>query len=130
MHTWESIKDGCIRAVVCGEKITINQTLIVQQFGVSFEGVVDATNALVKEAQVALKNIAKLDAFVNKEQRSIIQMKEEYQAMFVAILQIIYHRERLTYFTNHIAIICNLANKRKKINWCSIMLTHMSIELT
>jgi len=28
---------------------------------------VDATNALVKEAQVALKNIVGLDAFVNKE---------------------------------------------------------------
>jgi hypothetical protein len=28
---------------------------------------VDAANALVKEAQVALKNIVGLDAFVNKE---------------------------------------------------------------
>ncbi len=55
LHICESIKDGCIRAVVCGEKITINQTLIVQQFGVSFEGVVDVANALVKEAQIALK---------------------------------------------------------------------------
>jgi hypothetical protein len=27
----------------------------------------DATNALVKEAQVVLKNIARFDAFVNKE---------------------------------------------------------------
>jgi hypothetical protein len=39
----------------------------VRQFGGSIEGVVDATNALVKEAQVALKNIIGLDAFVNKE---------------------------------------------------------------
>jgi hypothetical protein len=29
--------------------------------------VVNATNALVKEAQVAIKNIARSDAFVNKE---------------------------------------------------------------
>jgi hypothetical protein len=72
LHICESIKDGCIRAVVCGEKITINQTLIVQQFGVSFEGVVDVANALVKEAQIALKNIVGLDAFVNKEQWNII----------------------------------------------------------
>jgi hypothetical protein len=28
---------------------------------------VDATNALVKEAQVAFKNIVGLDAFINKE---------------------------------------------------------------
>jgi hypothetical protein len=44
----------------------------VKQFGVSIEGVVDAINALVKEAQVALKNITGLDAFMNKEQWSII----------------------------------------------------------
>jgi hypothetical protein len=57
-------------------------------------------------------------------------MKEEYHTRFVIIIQIIYQRERLVYFNNHIAIILNLANKRKKINWCSIMLTQMSIVLT
>jgi hypothetical protein len=57
-------------------------------------------------------------------------MKEEYHVMFTTILQIIYQRERLAYFNNHIAITLNLANKGKKINWCSIMLTQMSIELT
>ncbi len=50
--------------------------MIAQQFGMSVEGVVDARNALVKEAHVAFKNIARLDAFVNKEQWSVIQMKE------------------------------------------------------
>jgi hypothetical protein len=87
----------------------------------------DVANALVKEAQVIFKNIVGLDAFVNKKQWSVIQMKEEYQAKFATILQIIYHRERLTYFTNHITIILNLANKKKKINWCSIMLTHCQL---
>jgi hypothetical protein len=53
--------------LVCGEKITINQTLIAQQFGVNAKGGIDATNALVKEAQVALRNIPRLDAFVDKE---------------------------------------------------------------
>ncbi len=67
MHIWESTEDGCIQVVVCGEKITIDQTLIVQQFGVSVEGVVDVANALVKKAQIAFKNITRLNAFVNKE---------------------------------------------------------------
>jgi len=31
LHTWESIDDGCIKAVVYGEKITIDQ------FGMSDE---------------------------------------------------------------------------------------------
>ncbi len=42
--------------------------LIAQQFGINVEGTVDATNALVKKAQFALKNIVGLDAFINKEQ--------------------------------------------------------------
>jgi hypothetical protein len=86
LHTWESIKDGCIRIIVCGEKITINQTPIVLDFGISAEGAVDATNALVKKAQVALKNIVGLDVFVNKEQWNVIRMKEEYHAKFVIIM--------------------------------------------
>jgi hypothetical protein len=54
-------------------------------------------------------------------------MKEKCHAKFATILQIIYQRERLTYFSNHIAIALNLANMGKKINWCFIMLTQMSI---
>jgi len=56
-------------------------------------------------------------------------MKEEYHATFAAILQIIYQWEGLIYFNNYIAIILNLANKGKKINWCSIKLTQMLIKL-
>jgi hypothetical protein len=79
---------------------------------------------------MALKNIAKLDAFVNKEHQNIIQMKGEYHVKFGTIMQIIYQCERLRYFSNHIVITLNLANKGKKINWCSIMLTQMSTDLT
>jgi hypothetical protein len=57
-------------------------------------------------------------------------MKEKYHVRFATILQIIYQRERLAYFNNHTTITLNLANKRKKLNWCSIMLTQMSIRLT
>jgi hypothetical protein len=64
--------------------------LIAQQFGISVERTIDATNASVKEAQVPFTNIARSYAFVNKEQWSVIRMKEEYHAKFIAILQIIY----------------------------------------
>jgi hypothetical protein len=46
--------------------------LIIQQFGVSVEGIVDAVNTLVKEVQIAFKNIVGLDAFINKKQWSIL----------------------------------------------------------
>jgi hypothetical protein len=60
---------------------SIDQMLIIQQFGVNVEGMVDVANALVKEAYF-LKNIVKPDAFVNKEQWSMIWMKEDYHAKF------------------------------------------------
>ncbi len=75
---------------------------------------VDVANALVKETQVILKNIVGPD--VNKQQRGVIWVKEEYHAKFATILQIIYQQERLIYFSNHIDITLNLANKGKKIN--------------
>ncbi len=66
LQTWESIEDGWILAIVNGERITIDQALIVKQFNVNAKGEVDATNALVKKAQVALKNIIRPYAFINK----------------------------------------------------------------
>jgi hypothetical protein len=72
LQTWESTKDGWIRAIVNGEKIIIDQTLIAKQFDVSAKGTLDGANALVKEAQMDLKNIVGPNAFINKEQWNII----------------------------------------------------------
>jgi hypothetical protein len=48
MCTWESTKDGRIQVKVCGEKIIINQAIILRQFGVNAKGVIDALNVVVK----------------------------------------------------------------------------------
>jgi hypothetical protein len=72
LHIGESIEDGHTCAIVCGEKITIDQAIIVKKVGVSVEGAVNVANTLVKEAQIAFKNIVRSDAFVNKEQWSVI----------------------------------------------------------
>jgi hypothetical protein len=55
---------------------------------------------------------------------------EEFYARFTVILQNFYQRVRLAYFSNRIAIIFYLANMGQPINWCSIMLTQLLIELT
>ncbi len=77
---------------------------------------VDAANALVTQAQIDFKNIYGLDDFVNKEQWSVIQMKEEYHIRFVAIMKIVYQQKRLTYFSTCIGTTFNLTNKGKKAN--------------
>jgi hypothetical protein len=86
LHSWEPTKDGHIKAIICGEKITNDQVLIIYQFGISAKGVVDVANTLVKEAQVAFKNIARPNAFVNKKQWSMIRIMEEYHTKFATIM--------------------------------------------
>jgi hypothetical protein len=43
-------------------------------------------------------------------------MKEEFHARFATILQILYQKQRLTYFNNQIAITFDLANMGQPIN--------------
>ncbi len=68
-------------------------------------------------------------AFVENEQWSVINMKEEFHSRFITILQIIYQQKRLTYFNNMIAITFDLANKIQLVNWCSMVLTQLLVEL-
>jgi hypothetical protein len=69
-----------------------------------------------------LKKIAGSHAFVENERWSVVRMKEEFHVRFIAILQIIYQRKRLAYFSNMIAITFDLANKGQLMNWCFIVL--------
>jgi hypothetical protein len=43
-------------------------------------------------------------------------LKEEFHARFAAILQILYYKEWLVYFSNQIAIIFYLANMGQHFN--------------
>ncbi len=65
----------------------------MKQFNISAKGTIDAINMLAKKIQVAFKNKVEPNAFVNKEKWNVIQMKEEYHAKFITILQIIYQRK-------------------------------------
>ncbi len=93
------------------KKIVIDQVLIHEQLGISFEGVVDVANATIQEAKFVLKWIACLNAFVENEQWSVIRIKKEFHPQFTTILQIFYQRPRLVYFNNHIAITFDMVNR-------------------
>jgi hypothetical protein len=43
-------------------------------------------------------------------------MKEEFHVRFVAILQILYQRERVVSFSNQIAITFDLVNRGQPVN--------------
>ncbi len=77
-----------------------SHVLIHEQLGNSKEGVVYVTNATFDEAKSALKKIVGPHAFLENEQWSVIPMKEEFHAEFVAIVQILHQIERLSYFSN------------------------------
>ncbi len=76
----------------------------------------NASNATFEEVKIALKRIARPHAFIENEQWNVVCMKEEFHARFAAILQILYYKEWLTYFSNQIAIIFYLANKGQPVN--------------
>jgi hypothetical protein len=49
-------------------------------------------------------------AHVSKEQWSVSKMLLLYNAKFIALLQIIYHREMVSYFSNMTAIVFMIEN--------------------
>ncbi len=116
LWTWEAIKDGRILWWVCGQEILIDQVLIHEQLGTSKEGVIDATNVTFEEAQNHFKKNYRSTCFCWEWVKSVVHMKEEFYARFVAILQILYQKERLAYFSNRIAITFDLANKGQLVN--------------
>ncbi len=94
----------------------------------NFQGrIIDATNATFEEAKTALKRI--VGPHAKNEHWNVVCMKEEFHARFATILQIIYQRKRLVYFNNQIVITIDLANRGQLVNWCSIMLTQLLVEL-
>jgi hypothetical protein len=68
------------------------------------------------KSQHCLERIGGPHAFVENEQWSVVRMKEEFHARFVVILQILYQKERLAYFSNQIAITFDLANRGQPVN--------------
>lgn len=53
--------------MVGGEEIVIGLMLIAKQFSVNIKWAIDVANALIKEAQIALKNIIGSNAFMEME---------------------------------------------------------------
>jgi len=74
---------------------------------------VDATNAIIQETKIVFKRITNPNVFVENEQWSVICMKEDFHPRFATILQIIYQREQVGYFSNLIALreIMSLATR-------------------
>jgi len=104
VQTWEEMEDGHIKAQVCGRKILIEQVFIHDQLGISSEGVVDATNVIIRETKIFFKRIMSSYVFVENEQWSVICIKEDFHPRFVTILQIMYQQEQVGYFSNLITL--------------------------
>lgn len=60
LRTWEAIKKGIMQ-------IFIDQISIHKQLGISFERMVNAIIALIKEVEVILKRVASSNAFAENE---------------------------------------------------------------
>jgi hypothetical protein len=59
---------------------------IHEQLGISKEGTLDVANATFDEVKTTLMRITSPHVFVENEQWNVVCMKEEFHAIFVAIL--------------------------------------------
>jgi len=69
-----------------------------------------------KKVKIVLKKIVGPNEFVENEQWSVICMKEKFRPIFATILQISYQRKQFSYFSSHIIITFDLANKVQHVN--------------
>ncbi len=68
----------------------IDQIFIHEQLGFPREWAINVANATFDKAKTVLRKITSAHAFVENEQWSVVHMKEEFHAKFVASLQVIY----------------------------------------
>jgi hypothetical protein len=67
------------------------------------------------------QHIALLGTYVNGEQWSVDKMKNPYDILFLALVQIIYHKDKLWYFSNKSVISIMMAIKGKYVHCTDIM---------
>jgi hypothetical protein len=67
------------------------------------------------------QHIALLGTYVNGEQWSVDKMKNPYDILFPALVQIIYHRDKLWHFSNKSVISIMMAIKGKYVHCPNIM---------
>jgi hypothetical protein len=67
------------------------------------------------------QHIVLLGPYVNVEQWNVGKMKNPYDILFPALVQIIHHRDNLWYFSNKSAISIMMAIKKKNVHWVDIM---------
>jgi hypothetical protein len=74
-------------------------------------------------ARVALTNIVNKvpDTYNTNERWVVKKMKPKYVNRIVAILPIIYHKDKVRYFCNKSVMIISKGDHGKSINWVAIM---------
>jgi hypothetical protein len=67
------------------------------------------------------QHISLLGTYVNVEQWSVNKMKNPYDILFPAPVQIIYHKNKLWYSSTKSVISIMIAIKGKYVHWADIM---------
>ncbi len=91
----------------------------------------EVDQAEMSDARVALADIVDivLNTYNTNEGWVVKKMKSEYSNRIVAILPIIYQKDKVQYFSNKFAIMISRANHGKSINWAIIMFSQLVKEM-
>jgi hypothetical protein len=79
------------------------------------------------DAKVALANIAnrRLDTYNTNEGWVVKKMRSEYVNRIVAILPIIYQKDKVWYFNNKCVMMISRTDHGKSANWVTIMYSQL-----
>ncbi len=80
----------------------------------------------MSNAKVALAKIIDRvpDTYNTNKGWVVKKMRSKYVNRIVAILPIIYQKDKVQYFNNKFAMMTSRANHGKSINWVAIMYSH------
>jgi hypothetical protein len=83
----------------------------------------EAYQAKMSDAKVALVEIANRvpDTFNTNEGWVVKKTRSKYAHRIVAILPIIYQKDKVQYFSNKFVVMISKANHGKSVNWVAIM---------
>jgi hypothetical protein len=112
-----------ITVIMAGEQIIIDKHLLVEVFKICHIGEKEADKVEMSNVIIDLVNIVhKVPYIYNTNERWVVKkMKLGYANWIVAILPIIYQKDKVHYFNNKSTMMIFKVDHGKSIDWATIM---------
>ncbi len=120
-----------IKVMLGDEERIIDKHVLVEVFRICHTIETEEDQVEMSDVKVAMAYITNrvLDTYNTNEGWVVKKMKSEYANRIVAILPIIYQKDKVQYFSNKSAMMISRADHGESINWAIIMFSQLVKEL-